>query len=64
MELPSAHVAQAVFDRVVLGGAGSRDRAAQLQAVMSALQAGFNTPPVQLPFTGRCVRGTGLQQQP
>ncbi|KAG2450528.1 hypothetical protein HYH02_005029 [Chlamydomonas schloesseri] len=44
-------LSQAVFDRVVLGGAGGRDRAAQLQGIMAALQAGFNTPPVQLPFT-------------
>jgi hypothetical protein len=52
-------LAQAVFDRVVLGGAGGRDRAAQLQRIMAALQAGFNTPPVSLPFTGACVRVRG-----
>ncbi|KAG2493322.1 hypothetical protein HYH03_008457 [Edaphochlamys debaryana] len=44
-------LSQAVFDCVVLGGDGSPSRAAALQSQMAALAGGFQTPPLELPFT-------------
>jgi hypothetical protein len=50
-------LSQAVFDSVVLGGDGSPAHAAALQALSARLQAGFQTPPLELPFTGELCRG-------
>ncbi|KXZ56324.1 hypothetical protein GPECTOR_1g286 [Gonium pectorale] len=44
-------LSQAVFDAVVLGGDGSQERSRELQACMARLASGFQTPPVELPFT-------------
>ncbi|GLC32968.1 hypothetical protein PLESTM_000009400 [Pleodorina starrii] len=51
-------LSQALFDVVVLGGDGGRRRAAMLQELMARLQAGFQTPPLELPFTdyGKAVQ--------
>ncbi|PNH07938.1 Abscisic acid 8'-hydroxylase 3 [Tetrabaena socialis] len=44
-------LSQAVFDVAVLGGDGSQARAAELQQLMASLAVGFQTPPLELPFT-------------